>query len=193
MVRCTMCHTTLPESFWGYALETVAYILNLVPSKSVPKTPYEMWTGCKSNPRHLKVWGCPAYVLVEKTSKFGPRSMLCYQISFPKGTLGRYFYNLETRNVFVSTNAKFLEDDCISTIDPKKVVLQKQEPKGSSSSSRHNEEETPIVELVLDETPIVHRSRRISRPPNRFMFFGESYMVVSDEQELDPTFYQRNY
>ena len=34
-----MSYSDLPNSFWGYALEIVAYILNLVPSKSVPTTP----------------------------------------------------------------------------------------------------------------------------------------------------------
>ena len=39
MVRLMMSYSDLPNSFWGYALETAAYILNLVPSKSVPTTP----------------------------------------------------------------------------------------------------------------------------------------------------------
>ena len=39
MVRSMLSYSSLPESFWGYALETAAYILNLVPSKSVSKTP----------------------------------------------------------------------------------------------------------------------------------------------------------
>ena len=47
MVRSMMSLSTLPLSFWGYALETSAYILNMVSSKSVPKTPMEMWTGRK--------------------------------------------------------------------------------------------------------------------------------------------------
>ncbi|KAK8997996.1 hypothetical protein V6N11_012530 [Hibiscus sabdariffa] len=45
MVRSMMSHTDLPTSFWGYALETVVFTLNRVPSKSVQKTPHEMWTG----------------------------------------------------------------------------------------------------------------------------------------------------
>ena len=45
MVRSMMSLSTLPLSFWEYALETSAYILNMVLSKSVPKTPMEMWTG----------------------------------------------------------------------------------------------------------------------------------------------------
>ncbi|KAK8539407.1 hypothetical protein V6N12_043033 [Hibiscus sabdariffa] len=42
MVRSMMSHTDLPTSFWGYALETAAFTLNRVPSKSVQKTPHEM-------------------------------------------------------------------------------------------------------------------------------------------------------
>ena len=44
MVRSMMSQSDLPISFWGYALETIAFILNRVPSKSVEKTSYEIWT-----------------------------------------------------------------------------------------------------------------------------------------------------
>ncbi|KAK8618135.1 hypothetical protein V6N13_116006 [Hibiscus sabdariffa] len=44
-----MSHNDLPTSFWGYALETAAFTLNHVPSKSVQKTPHEMWTGKRPN------------------------------------------------------------------------------------------------------------------------------------------------
>jgi len=42
MVRSMMSQSELPLSFWGYALETTAFTLNRVPSKSVDKTPYEI-------------------------------------------------------------------------------------------------------------------------------------------------------
>ncbi|GKB56174.1 retrotransposon protein, putative, ty1-copia subclass [Tanacetum coccineum] len=45
MVRSMMNLTTLPRSFWGYALETAARILNMVPTKKVDRTPYEIWQG----------------------------------------------------------------------------------------------------------------------------------------------------
>ncbi|GKD81930.1 retrotransposon protein, putative, ty1-copia subclass, partial [Tanacetum coccineum] len=41
MVRSMMSQTTLPKSFWDYALETATHILNMVPTKKVEKTPYE--------------------------------------------------------------------------------------------------------------------------------------------------------
>ena len=44
MVRCMLINPLLPELLWGEALKNTAYILNQVPSKSVPKTPYELWS-----------------------------------------------------------------------------------------------------------------------------------------------------
>ncbi|KAL0416842.1 UNVERIFIED_CONTAM: hypothetical protein Slati_3516100 [Sesamum latifolium] len=45
MVRSMMSFTELPPSFWGYALETTAKLLNLAPFKMVPQTPYVIWHG----------------------------------------------------------------------------------------------------------------------------------------------------
>nr|GEX32166.1 hypothetical protein [Tanacetum cinerariifolium] len=43
MVRSMMNLTTLSLSFWDYALESATRILNMVPTKKVNKTPYELW------------------------------------------------------------------------------------------------------------------------------------------------------
>nr|GEW02257.1 hypothetical protein [Tanacetum cinerariifolium] len=42
MVCSMMSQTTLPKSFWDYAIEFAAHILNMVPTKKVDKTPYEV-------------------------------------------------------------------------------------------------------------------------------------------------------
>ena len=44
MVRCMLVNSSQPEFLWGEALKTAAYILNQVLSKSVHKTPYELWS-----------------------------------------------------------------------------------------------------------------------------------------------------
>ena len=69
MVRSMLSYSSLPESFWGYALETAAYILNLVPSKSVSKTPTKLWKGRKPSLNHIRIWGALAHVLVQKQQK----------------------------------------------------------------------------------------------------------------------------
>ncbi|GJY30723.1 retrotransposon protein, putative, ty1-copia subclass [Tanacetum coccineum] len=57
MVRSMMNLTTLSLSFWDYALESATRILNMVPTKKVDKTPYELWYGKVLNLSYLKVWG----------------------------------------------------------------------------------------------------------------------------------------
>ncbi|GKE19249.1 zinc finger, CCHC-type containing protein [Tanacetum coccineum] len=62
MVRSMMSQKTLPKSFWDYALETAARILNMVPTKKVEKTPYKVWHGQAPKLSYLKVWGYEALV-----------------------------------------------------------------------------------------------------------------------------------
>ena len=62
MVRSMMSRTNLPIFFWGYALETGAFLLNRIPSKAIEKTPYKLWTGKLPGLSFLKIWGCEAYV-----------------------------------------------------------------------------------------------------------------------------------
>ncbi|GJX77809.1 retrotransposon protein, putative, ty1-copia subclass [Tanacetum coccineum] len=54
-VRCMMSQTTLLKSFWDYALETAARILNMVPTKKVEKTPYKVWHGQALKLSYLEV------------------------------------------------------------------------------------------------------------------------------------------
>ena len=60
MVRSMMSLTDLSLSFWGYALETVAFTLDRTPSKSVETMSYEHWFGKKPKLSFLNVWGYDA-------------------------------------------------------------------------------------------------------------------------------------
>jgi hypothetical protein len=57
-----MSQTDLLLSFWGYAHETAAFTVNRVPTTSVERTPYEIWTGKHPGLSFLKFLGCEAYV-----------------------------------------------------------------------------------------------------------------------------------
>ena len=61
-----MAQANLPISYWGDAILTAAYILNRVPSKSVPSTPYELWTGKKPNLCNLQPWGSAGFAHEER-------------------------------------------------------------------------------------------------------------------------------
>ncbi|XP_075499086.1 uncharacterized protein LOC142537461 [Primulina tabacum] len=125
MMRSMLSYSSLPNSFWGYALDTPVYILNIVPSKSISKTPLELCNGHKLSLRHIRIWGCPANVLRGKTGKLEPRSEVCIFVGYPKGTRGGLFYNATENKVFLSTNATFLEHKYIADFKPRsKVVLE---------------------------------------------------------------------
>jgi transposase InsO family protein len=67
MVRSMMSYSTLPLSLWMEAMKIAIHILNRVPSKLVPKTPYELWTGKVPSLNHLRVWESPTEAKVFKT------------------------------------------------------------------------------------------------------------------------------
>ncbi|KAJ9560965.1 hypothetical protein OSB04_006125 [Centaurea solstitialis] len=115
MVRSMMCRSSLPVSFWGHALETTAHILNRVPTKSVEKTPYEMWTGKKPKFSFLKIWGCEVYVKRPTSEKLKPKSDKCFFVGYPKTTVGYYFYDPTENKVFIARNGEFLKDKFLST------------------------------------------------------------------------------
>ena len=114
MVRLMMSQIDLPISFWGYALETAAFILNRVPSKSVERTPYELWNGKRPSLSFLKIWGCNAYVKRQVTDKLVAKSDKCFFVGYPKETKWYYFYNQFENKVFVARNGHFLEREFVS-------------------------------------------------------------------------------
>nr|GEZ28358.1 putative retrotransposon protein [Tanacetum cinerariifolium] len=57
MVRSMFNLMNLPLSFWDYALESAVRILNMVPTKKVDKTPYEIWHGKAPKLSYLKFSG----------------------------------------------------------------------------------------------------------------------------------------
>ena len=122
MVRSMMSQSELPLSFWGYALETAAFTLNRVPSKSVGKTPYEIWAGKTPSLSFLKIWGCEAFVKQLQSDKFAPKSDKCIFVGYPKKTLGYYFYNRSEGKVFVAQNGVFLEKEFLKEEKSGKTV-----------------------------------------------------------------------
>jgi hypothetical protein len=82
MVRSMISYSMLPVSLWMEALKTVIHILNRVSSKSVPKTPYEMWTGRVPSVNHLRVWGSPtdAKVFNPTIVKLDSKTVSCHLI-----------------------------------------------------------------------------------------------------------------
>jgi hypothetical protein len=79
------------------ALKLVVRILNRVPSKLVPRTPYELWTDRKHTLNYLHVWGCPAESKLFNLSieKLDPKTVSCHFIDYPDKLKGFHFCYLD--------------------------------------------------------------------------------------------------
>jgi hypothetical protein len=116
MVRSMISYSTLLVSLWMEALKTAIHILNRVPSKSVLKTPYEMWTGRVPSVNHLRVWGSPAEAKVFNLTiaKLYPKIVSCHFIGYPERSKGFRFYCPDRFTKFVEMrHAVVLEDEMI--------------------------------------------------------------------------------
>jgi hypothetical protein len=109
MVRSMMSQTDLPLFFWGYALEIAMFTLNRIPTKSIERTPYEIWTRKCPGLSFIKVWGCEAYVKRLMSDKLTLKSDKYFFVGYPRETKGYYFYNNEEGKVFCSRNGVCLE------------------------------------------------------------------------------------
>ena len=116
MVRSMLSSSKLSKSLWTEALKTAVYILNRVPTKAVPKTPFELFKGWKPSLRHIHIWGCPFEVRVynPQEKKLDQRTISGYFIGYAKRSKGYKFY-CPSYNIRIVElrNAKFLENDLI--------------------------------------------------------------------------------
>ena len=66
-VTAMLAESGLPQTFWGKAVLSLVHILNRsFTSACSDATPYELWYGRKPDVSHLRIWGCTAYVHVQK-------------------------------------------------------------------------------------------------------------------------------
>ena len=122
MVRSMISNS---KYLWTYALKTAVYLLNRIPSKAVPKTPFELWTGRKPSLRHLHVWGCPAEARMYNPheKKLDSRTVSGYFIGYPEKSKGYRFYCPNHSSRIIETgNARFIENGEVSGSTDKQIV-----------------------------------------------------------------------
>ncbi|GJX66390.1 retrotransposon protein, putative, ty1-copia subclass, partial [Tanacetum coccineum] len=148
-----------------YALESATRILNMVPTKMVDKTPYELWYGKVPNLSYLKVWGCEALVKRDTPDKLQQR--------------------------FVEY-AEFFEKSLI-TQDASGRAIDLEEIQDEDTSPSEITSEIPMevegFEPPQEEVILIRRSERTHRAPNRLCL-----NVEAEEHSLgdlnEPTSYK---
>ena len=84
MVKSMLSSSKLTRLLWTEALKIAVYILNRVPTKAIPKTPFELLKGWKSSLQHMRVWGCSCEVRIynPQENKLDPRTISGYFIGY---------------------------------------------------------------------------------------------------------------
>lgn len=87
--RAMLSGAGLDKSFWGEAVLTATFLINIIPTKALDssKTPFEMWHIKKPQLKYLKVFGSTVYIH-NKTAKdkFDPKSVKAVLVGYgPNG------------------------------------------------------------------------------------------------------------
>ena len=116
MTRCMIHVAGLHLSWWGDALLHAVYVHNrTVGSHHSPrKTRMEAWTGRPPNAGLIRVFGCPAHVLIQeddrtKSDKFADRRLPCIHLGIEPDTKSHRFFCLSTQKFIISRDAEFDE------------------------------------------------------------------------------------
>ncbi|GJX30745.1 retrotransposon protein, putative, ty1-copia subclass [Tanacetum coccineum] len=148
------------EAIRSFDLILPTRILNMVPTKKVDRTPYEIWHGKAPKLSYLRVWGC-----------------------YPKETMGYYFYYPLKNINFVSRNTEFFENSFMiqemngshgllemSGGDKGIEIRQKKDTQPSENTSKEHNEVSIEVEPENVGVPI-RRSARIPQVPYRYGYY----------------------
>ena len=142
----------LSDSFWYWALGTQIHVGNRLPTSALPdKTPHEAWYKQKPEMGHIRVWGCTAYVFVQKDKRkgFAPHMEKCVFLGYPKGYKGWCFYNPTTKKTVISERAEFDERDFHGRF---RAPIVPREPTSSSPSPSPE-----LVPLPMPEEVVLNR------------------------------------
>nr|GEV45710.1 hypothetical protein [Tanacetum cinerariifolium] len=178
-----------------YAFETAARILNMVPTKKIKKTPYEVWHEKAPKLSYLKVWGCEALVkryTLTKPDKLEPRSIKCIFVGYPKEAMRYSFYYPLENKVLVAQNAEFLENSLIDqeasrSLEDLEIIQKEDTHPFLDTSLNHKEDDLEIDEPQSDIFPI-RRSTRTRHATDRMCLY-----IDAEEHKLGDLGEPANY
>jgi hypothetical protein len=185
MVRSMISNSTLPLGLWIEALKTAAHIINRVLSKSVPKTPYELWTGRKPSINYLHIWGCPAEAKIfnPQLRKLDPKTIICHFIGYPDKSKGYRFYCPECTTKYVDTrHAVFLECDMSSS--PRDINLEEIRTYDSTPIT-HDFTPTTMDAPLVDTVPLAENNDHLAENLGAKPAINENEGAPLENEQVD--------
>ncbi|KAL6322939.1 hypothetical protein AAG906_022777 [Vitis piasezkii] len=111
--RALRFQANLPIYFWGESVLAAAHLINRTPSPLLHnKTPFEILFGTPPSYAAIHTFGCLSFAHDKKSKgdKFASRNRKCVSLGYPFGKKGWKLFDLDTKELFVSRDVKFIED-----------------------------------------------------------------------------------
>jgi len=129
--RTMLAHADLPATYWSFAFETAVYLSRFMTSRGSgdpTKCAEELWSGIKPSVRHLRTFGCDAYVHVPKPNRDGklaPRAVRCIFVGYDEKKNNAYRCIDPVDGVMhVSRDVSFVEHRFTAAAYLKKLITE---------------------------------------------------------------------
>ena len=104
----------LSHGFWQLALETAVHIYNRQPMRRLKwRCPITLWDGTVPDVSYFRVFGCKAFVHVQKAKREGKLDKKAVEmifVGYESGSKGYRFWNPANRSIVVSRDVTFDEE-----------------------------------------------------------------------------------
>ncbi|XP_038975968.1 uncharacterized protein LOC103698954 isoform X4 [Phoenix dactylifera] len=167
--RSLRLQTSLPKTFWGDAITFFCFLVNRSPNRKLDGgIPEEIWSRKKVELGHLKVFGCPAYALVEaiERSKLDPKSQKMVFIGYPQRVKGYLLWDPHSQKSTISRNVIFDEESILK----RPGVADEAQKAGQDSSGRHS------LAVLTCNWQLRFNNRSLNNSPNAS--FPNSHLLV---------------
>jgi hypothetical protein len=142
MAQSTIRQAALPKSYWALAMAAAVHVRNRVHSGGTGGVPFTLATGRRADLSSMRIFGCPAYVHVDKSKrrKLDDRACKGVFVGYASESPAWLVYNPATRRVMNSRNVVFDEATVLSMGE-------------SNAEQRNDDEEDSIPHTMCSEEP----------------------------------------
>jgi len=113
-VCCLIHHASLPLTFWSFAFQTAAYLINRLPTQTLHMTtPYNVLFKTSPNYTKLKTFGCLCFPWLKTytKNKLEQKSEPCVFLGYNITQSAYICYNFKTNKIHHSHHVYFLENE----------------------------------------------------------------------------------
>lgn len=183
MARAMLKRFDCPNILWEQALSNANYVKVRLYSRTIDTCPFFLMHGYKPNIRHLKPFGCPVYVHIDKKKrgregKLADRAKLMRFVGHTDSTVVFNVTDKYCRRIYPETNVHFFKrlpaTGQVFVQDVERLV-----PMYEDSSS--SEEDEPPAHRTRAATKALEQREERDKPPDQEQKDAQAHHEESDE------------